>query len=93
MSNLEQPLTGLNLKDKEGPMIENNCYQCQHRREVLGNAHIECVKPDATMTGSPHGIRSGWFMYPMLFDPVWMTSKCNNFESVNRACKSNSNSE
>jgi hypothetical protein len=37
------------------------------------------VKPDPEMTGDQHGINSGWFCYPNLFDPVWMTKECTNF--------------
>ena len=29
--------------------------------------------------GHPHGIRSGWFMWPANFDPVWLEN-CNGFE-------------
>ncbi len=57
------------------------CWDCNHKRPVFGNAHIKCVKPDADMTGNGHGIRSGWFMYPSLFDPVWKTKLCSNFSS------------
>jgi hypothetical protein len=58
----------------------NECYYCSHRREVPGNCHIECVKPDTDMIGSEHGIRNGWFMYPLLFDPTWKEKACDNFE-------------
>ena len=74
-------------KDVKKNMM-NECYICAHKREVPGNCHIKCVEPDANMTGDPHGIREGWFMYPLLFDPVWKTSMCGNFkfhESVNHA--------
>ena len=57
------------------------CYKCSHRRGVAGNAHFACVKPDLAVMGSPHGIQEGWFMYPMLFDPVWKQTRCRNFES------------
>ncbi|KAF0148763.1 MAG: hypothetical protein FD143_2845 [Ignavibacteria bacterium] len=59
----------------------NECYSCQHKREVPGDAHIQCVKPDAFMQGNKHGIAKGWFMYPLLFDPVWKLNRCNNFEN------------
>ena len=68
--------------------MRNECYYCDHKRSVPGNCHIECVRPDKNMTGDKHGIREGWFMYPFLFDPVWKTSLCGNFEfhkSVNHA--------
>ncbi len=29
--------------------------------------------------GNTHGVRSGWFMWPMNFDPVWL-EKCSLFE-------------
>ena len=72
---------------------ESNCHQCIHRRPVPGNCHIECVKPDTEMTGNIHGIRNGWFMYPMLFDPVWMTKTCSNYEPVSLAVESSDKSE
>lgn len=63
---------------------ENNslsdCCKCRHMRRVTGNKHIQCVKPDPDMTGDPHGIENGWFVYPFLFDPVWKTRLCANFE-------------
>lgn len=58
-----------------------NCYKCQHRRNVPGNAHISCAKPCAEVTGDPHGIRKGWFMYPILFDPIWGEG-CKNFSAL-----------
>lgn len=57
----------------------NNCYKCKWKRSVAGNCHIECVRPDPDMTGDPHGMKNGWFIYPMLFDPIWMTKECINF--------------
>ncbi len=68
------------MPDEEKKMMEE-CYSCKHRRNVPGNCHIECVKPDQDMTGNSHGIKNGWFMYPWLFDPVWKTKLCDNFES------------
>lgn len=73
---------------KAGPLVVNNCKQCKFRREVPGNCHIACDNPDTDMTGDPHGIKQGWFMYPLLFDPTWMTSECKNFEQVSRVCQS-----
>ena len=58
----------------------NECYFCKHRREVPGNAHIRCAKPDPKMSGHPHGVLNGWFIYPVLFDPTWKDRDCANFE-------------
>ena len=35
--------------------------------------------PPFNLTGSKHGIRSGWFAWPLDFDPVWLES-CDAFE-------------
>lgn len=31
------------------------------------------------VTGDPHGIQMGWFMWPANFDPTWLKS-CDGFE-------------
>jgi hypothetical protein len=61
---------------------DKDCHKCKGKRDVPGNCHIKCVTPDAHMTGNEHGIKNGWFMYPLLFDPIWRTKECDNFESV-----------
>lgn len=60
----------------------NNCYGCVYKRDVPGNCHISCSNPDLDMTGKDRAIQKGWFFYPMLFDPIWATKKCANFEKV-----------
>lgn len=60
-----------------------DCYKCIHRRNVPGDAHSSCAAPDKRMTGDDHGVRSGWFSYPLNFDPVWRTRECRNFQSRN----------
>ena len=66
------------MKDKINKT--NECYFCKFKQEVPGDAHIKCSNPDSKMTGNKHGIIKGWFIYPLLFDPVWKTKKCSNFE-------------
>jgi len=69
----------------------NECYSCKHRRGIPGDCHSACAKPDPGMTGNPHGIRNGWFVYPGFprdmpmigFDPVWKTKDCANYEPRN----------
>jgi len=56
------------------------CYKCIHRRNIPGDAHTRCSNPDPDMTGDEHGIKSGWFMYPINFDPVWKTKLCLNMK-------------
>ena len=62
----------------------NECYSCKHRRSIQGDAHSACAKPDPEMKGDAHGIRNGWFMYPLNFDPVWKEKDCVNFEDKAR---------
>lgn len=60
----------------------NKCNVCKNKRNILGDCHISCAKPDNQMTGNDHGIRSGWFNYPYNFDPRWATKECANFEEL-----------
>lgn len=60
---------------------EAKCQKCKHKQVVLGNDHIGCNKPDSQVKGYPHGIKNGWFYYPILFDPIWMIIECRNFEA------------
>jgi len=64
----------------EARTMHNECWSCIHRRKVPGNAHIRCAKPDPGMPGDRHGVRNGWFYYPVLFDPVWKMALCRNYE-------------
>ncbi len=66
---------------KERTMM-NECWSCQNRREVPGNAHIRCAEPDEDMTGADLGIRKGWFFYPSCFDPTWKTKDCSTYKAT-----------
>ena len=59
----------------------HQCYTCVHKRKVPGNAHIGCVNPSSAMMGDSHGIKNGWWYYPLLFDPVWNLTICPNYEA------------
>lgn len=66
-------------------MESPKCYNCRYKRNIPGDTHIQCVKPDSGMTGDPHGIKSGWFTYPFNFDPIWMTKECSKYCGVNES--------
>ncbi len=72
----------VNMEKEQREKMMSECWSCQHRRAVVGNAHIQCVKPDGLMTGDKHGIKEGWFMYPLLFDPTWKMKLCSNYEGA-----------
>ena len=58
-----------------------DCYECQHRNNIPGNAHSSCANPFAKVTGNEHGIINGWFYWPWNFDPIWLTS-CTAFTPI-----------
>jgi hypothetical protein len=57
---------------------DEDCYKCAHRREIPGNAHSRCNNHTAIVEGDERGIKGGWFIWPLNFDPVWLKS-CNGF--------------
>ena len=60
---------------------KDNCFKCKHKRNIPGDCHISCAKPDIDMKGNPHGIKHGWFRYPYNFDPTWKAKECQNWEA------------
>ena len=68
-------------------MSKPDCYKCKHRRSVPGSRHSACAHPgnktdmfELNIKGHPHGIRNGWFMWPVNFDPTWLLN-CDGFEA------------
>ena len=78
-------------------MEKPDCYKCEYRGMVPGDAHSCCEYPGNDtgilsffepknkenaiklgIKGHPQGIRSGWFMWPVNFDPTWLL-ECNGF--------------
>jgi len=62
--------------------MRTECWSCDHKRAVPGNAHIRCVNPPPKMTGHEHGVVNGWFNFPWLFDPTWKTKLCTNYTAT-----------
>jgi hypothetical protein len=97
-------------------MTKANCYTCQYRRNVPGDAHSKCEHPDTqdshnqviamaafmqgfrsvqfsdqmTVEGVAHGIRMGWFMFPVNYDPTWLVS-CTGYTSMQEDTPQKSN--
>ena len=57
-----------------------DCYKCVHRLTIPGDAHSRCNNLQAKVEGNSYGIRSGWFRWPVNFDPVWLTA-CSGFST------------
>ena len=53
-----------------------NCNQCAYKGENPGNAHIRCRfdwrnSELKSPTGNPRGVKRGWWIFPLNYDPVW----------------------
>jgi hypothetical protein len=59
-------------------METKKCYACVHRLTIPGDCHSRCNNVNAKVEGHPQGIRNGWFMWPINFDPTWLIS-CDGF--------------
>jgi len=63
---------------------KKNCYNCTYRGEIPGDAHSRCkfnwslseIKPPKA---DEQGIRKGWYLFPLNFDPVWQKEECKAF--------------
>ena len=74
-----------------------DCHQCQHVKSIPGDCHIACNHPEVQLAGgslamflhpralnikgNPHGIRNGWFFWPINFDPTWLEN-CDGFNKI-----------
>lgn len=52
------------------------CHTCAYKGNIPGDAHICCKLNWLKVNSDPpkasdHGIRSGWYMFPFNFDPIW----------------------
>lgn len=62
---------------------KSDCYKCQFRGSIPGDAHSSCSNRKAYVEGNDYGIRSGWFLWPYNFDPVWLES-CDGFKKIKK---------
>jgi len=70
-----------------------DCYKCEYRGTIPGDAHSRCNHPMDMFTGKAdeaikklnivgdlRGIKRGWFMWPANYDPVWLKN-CDGFKA------------
>lgn len=61
---------------------QNHCYDCVYSNLVPGSSHHqECMrdfKGIKTPELNSHGIKNGWCLWPINFDPIWV-GKCDGF--------------
>lgn len=69
-----------------------NCYDCIYRSDIPGNTYSRCNHPEALknpfeanhkleIKAVEHGVRMGWFYWPVQYDPVWLRN-CNGFTAA-----------
>jgi len=47
---------------------------------------------ELNIKGNPHGIRNGWFNFPVNFDPTWLEN-CDGYENKNKEEKKDGKEE
>ena len=62
---------------------------CNHPALKAGNGAAQWIALQAfyvsgqfepwNVTADPHGIKNGWFLWPINFDPIWLLS-CDGFQ-------------
>lgn len=58
----------------------------KHKYSLLAIANPpmlnELLKQNFGFTGDMHGIRAGWFTFPINFDPTWMNGECTKHSNI-----------
>jgi len=65
-------------------MSDKKCWSCAYKKSIPGDAHIRCrfdwVGQEFPMPrGDEHGIKNGWYWFPLNYDPVWMLFPCSQW--------------
>ena len=60
------------------PEVEQDANMFSALAEMLTGKNDEAARK-LNIRGNPHGIRSGWFMWPANFDPTWLEN-CGGFK-------------
>ena len=64
-----------------------DCHsKCAHPKIEPGDEFLSILGMGGALkrlniSGNPHGIRMGWFAWPINFDPVWLET-CDGFEKI-----------
>jgi hypothetical protein len=65
------------LPSQESP----NCHNCKNSELApFSGHHLSCNKPVPSIAANAHGVKNGWCMYPVNFDPIWLVGECKNYE-------------
>lgn len=60
---------------------QTDCYKCGYKGDNPGSTNIRCKfnwkKSEFSYPkGNPHGIKKGWWIFPLNYDPTWMIEEC-----------------
>jgi hypothetical protein len=68
-------------RQERGVMLP--CEGCAYRGNIPGDSHVKCEVrwtdeelAKIVSRANPHGIRSGWFLFPLNYDPTWGGNEC-----------------
>jgi len=67
--------------------VEKTCWTCAYRGKVPGSCHLRCRFRWAGSglempQGDPYGVKHGWFIFPLNYDPTWMVGECPAWSEV-----------
>lgn len=82
----KKPIQFASVEDKA------RCMICVYKRKIPNNMHIQCAydwlkglevgQVNILPLGSATGIGRGLYMFPVLYDPIWMIVKCQAFNTI-----------
>lgn len=55
------------------------CKTSGNMLTALFEGSLGIYPPELNIKANPYGVKSGWFMFPMNFDPTWLEN-CDGFE-------------
>jgi len=58
--------------------MSNMCHECINKKKLPGSLQIACECLTAQVFGDEHGIKEGYFDWPVSFDPFWL-DYCDSF--------------
>ena len=73
------------------------CHKCAYKGNVPRNSHIRCSLDWSKSYHQPpkaseYGTKKGWYIFPVLFDPIWQETPCQEFSTEKDSDKVSENS-
>lgn len=65
--------------EEQSQSMSNKCYTCTHRNSIPGDCHSSCSCYSAIVFADEIGIKKGYFIWPLNFDPTWLDF-CDSYE-------------